>query len=200
MDFDKYNKYYNVVFLFIYSVSIMIYILLFGINYDSKVVLKKYEVKKEESIINKVSFTSIEYKNYNFNIPDKYRYEVDESIFIFNEKSWIANIQIFDCAYDDIIKNTDIIKETLEKYNYKVGNINDTVINNLDFLIVEISELDTTHFLIYTKLDKYKTYAIEIVSMDSENYTNIIEQIVKIIETGKRSNEKEVKNNRDDLF
>lgn len=194
MNLDKINKYLNNIFLIIYIVSMMIYILLFGINYESTTILKKYQIKKENSIINKTSFTSVEYNNYRFNIPDELNYEVDDSIIIYNKQSWITNIQILDYSYSDLLKYSDSVKAAIEKNNFKVNNIDEVLIDNHNLLIIEIEDQENTHVLVYTKLDNYKSYAIEVVSIDSSDYKSIVKQLIKIIETSNKDNKNDINN------
>ena len=181
MNFDKINKYYNNIFLIIYIVSIIIYVLFFGID-NSTSTIKEYEIESDNSIVKKTSFTSVEYNNNKFNIPDEFSYEVNNGITIYNKKSWIANIQILDYSYDDILNYSDSIKEIIEKYNYKVNSINEALINNDNILIVEVEE-ENTHVLGFLKINNYNLCAIEIVSIDDTDYKSILEQLIKIVKT-----------------
>ncbi len=186
MNFDKINKYYNNIFLVIYIVSIIIYVLIFGID-NSTSIIKEYEIESDNSIIKKTSFTSVEYNNNKFNIPDELSYEVNNGIIIYNKKSWVSNIQILDYSYDDILKYSNSIKEIIEKYDYKIRDINEIMINNDNILIVEVDE-ENTHVLCFIEFNNYNLCSIEIVSMDSTDYRSILEQLIKIIKTSNNDN------------
>lgn len=192
MNYDKTNKDFNIVFFCIYVICIMVYVLLIDFKNDSEIVLKKYAVSKENIDVKETSFTRVEYSNYKYNIPDTIRYEIDKGITIFDNQKWVSNIQIIDCEYDDILKYKDNIKKEITEYNYEISNLKEKIINNHNVFIIEINEYDDIHLLVYTKLDKYKSYSIEIVSLDKNDYEYIIEQIIEIIDTANKVNDNEV--------
>lgn len=175
------KKIYNIIcitFLLLFIIIVFIYIN----NKDDK--------KIEEGLYNKVvsinSVTDVEFNDYVYSIPDNYTYEIDDDKLIITDlDSWAANIQIIDKKYSDILLIKNKIKSRLEDYGYAVNDVIEINHDSRNLLVVEIVGSNTRRMIFYTKLDKYKTYAIEFVSnLDSIDYT-IIDNIIPILNTVK---------------
>ena len=124
MDYDRNNKLLNNIFLILYLVFIILYIIFFDVNYKTSNILKTYEINKDNSILKKTSFTSVEYKDKKFNIPDNYSYEINNGIIIYNNYSWVGDIQIIDYSYDDILKYSDnSLESTIDGTRISRGSI-----------------------------------------------------------------------------
>lgn len=189
---DRNNKLLNNTFLIIYLISIGLYISFFCKYDDSSIILKTYEINGNNSILKKMSFTSVEYKENKFSIPDNYSYEIDNGIIIYNNSLWVANIQIIDYSYEDILKYSDCFLNEIREYNYNIKSVETIILDNYDLLVIKIDE--NNHVLLYTKLDNYKSFAIEISYMDGVNYKEVMEELIDIIKTTTKSDKNNISN------
>lgn len=184
-DYKKLYKYFTSTCLILYLVAGVIFL------FSHKKVKEEGTISSNINIeipnVEVASVTSVEYKGNNYEIPDKYMYEVnDDSLIITDSNLWVTNIQIVDDKYDDILDYKDKFKENIEIYNYEVNSVKEIEHNDFKYLIVDLKDDEITHIILYTMKDKNSTYAIELVYEKSDDYLSVMDEIRNILNTCKK--------------
>ncbi len=165
------NKLFDI---FLYSLIVLVLILDIVLFFDYKSI--KNTKEDVPVVINQSSVIKVNFNNYTFDIPEEYKYRIDEDIFYISYNEFSLNIQITDKKYNDILSNKDDIKNNFENYGYK---INDVFYNN-KYLAYSIQDDSLNHFVIYLDLDMNDTFVIEVVDK-YDNFDNIINKINPIL-------------------
>jgi len=159
---EKPNKKIIKIILIILIFIILIVSIIFGYNafngYVSKV--------KEEVTYN------IYYKNYNFEILNKYIYNNDEINYLtFTDETnnWLAKIDVFKGNYNRLNEQYLKLKPLLEVNDIIVKNIIKKRIDGRDYIAIEVVNNGENELLLYTELDDNNIIAILLVN---KNYTH----------------------------
>ena len=173
-------------YIVIYTLIVLVLLLDISLFIDYKNI-SKTSSKDIPIVINQSSVIRVYFQNYSFEVPEEYKYKVDEDIFYISSEDFSLNFQFANKKYDDIISMENNIKNNFENYGYIVSDVF-KIQNTYKYLIYSIQDDDVNHFVIYTNLNQKDTFVIEVVDKydDIDNIINKIDPILSSIKYSKQ--------------
>lgn len=170
-------------------ILILIIILLVFASVYSYKYFNNYVIESNKKVTYKVN-----YKNFTFNLLEKYEYNYNENedyiIITDDTNDWIGKFSIIDGSYDNLLDEYLKLKPLFESKGIIVKNLNKKKLYNRDYIAMELVVDGEAQILLYSKYDNNhiitillvnKTYTYDYV------YVENIEPIISKIEVNDKN-------------
>lgn len=143
---------------------------------------------------------TVSYKGFEFSIPESYEHEIvnDTLAVSTDSEKWGAYLSIIDGSFESIKSNMQKLKINAQNSGYIVSTPEIKVIDNIEYITMELSDGSDSALVLYTKGDLTHVLCIDISDISGKaNYDLIpeISSIVKSIKYTGSSNSIQVKEN-----
>lgn len=182
--------------LILLIVNIVCLVLLFALVFifSSK---NKCDVEPEPAkVIEKApEYTIANFKNYYLEIPNKYNYSIKNDILLISEdKKWAAQVEVANGKYNNLNSKIKELKNTLQKSNYTSTEAENSKVNGVDVITMEVKSNNQNILLALTEGNSNNYFLVSIINNDNNIDYELLDNIINIIKT-----KKEVKSNSDNI-
>lgn len=182
--------------LILLIVNIVCLVLLFALVFifSSK---NKCDVEPEPAkVIEKApEYTIANFKNYYLEIPNKYSYNIKNDILLISEdKKWSAQVEVANGKYNNLNNKIKELKTTLQKSNYTSTEAENSKVNGVDVITMEVKSNNQNILLALTEGNSNNYFLVSIINNDNNIDYELLDNIINIIKT-----KKEVKSNSDNI-
>lgn len=143
----------------------------------------KTETDKVAEVV--VSGVKVKVDEFTLTVPEKYIFDsTSSSITIFNsDETWASKITIEPASYSRIIENKSKLKASIIKSGYESSDPIEKTISGSKVLSVEVTTDSSKSLLAFKSGSSSKVFCIEIITEDETFDYQVLEELVKILNT-----------------
>jgi len=134
---------------------------------------------------------TVKSNGFTFKVPDHLIYEESDGILALmdEEETWLAGISSMEGNFAQLVKYKNQIKSNLVAEGFDVENMSEPTIDNVQYLLFEISADDENILIGYTSANSMYVFGVEIYDVNNEFNHDVLEELAPVFESAEYNGE-----------